>query len=489
MPDGQTAAAAARAPSPAVDGAMARRWLGLVLLLSGSFLTILDVFIVNVAIPRIRSDLGASFAEVELVIAVYSLAYAVSLVTGGRLGDTYGRRRVFMVGMAAFAVASALCGLAPSPSALVAARLVQGVSAALVFPQVLAIIRVSFEGDDRRKAFAAMGAVAGGSAIAGQLFGGLLVEFAPWDLGWRSVFLVNLPVVAVVLPFAGRLIPESRADGATRLDVIGALLGAFALALLVYPLVEGRQAGWPAWAFVSLAAALPAAGLFAWYERRLSRRGGAPVLDIALFRDRGFVAGVALFLVLYSTLNSFFLAIALLLQVGIGLSPFAAGMIVTPSAVVFAVVSFQSARVVGRFGTVALEVAAVVSAATFGAIAGYAAWAGGGTEPLVLAALLLVFGISNALLVSPMLNVVLSAVADHHAGMAAGAIATMQQVGGALGVAVVGAIFLSTLERAGGVGPDAYAGAFWTAALYNAAAMLAVWLLVRRVRSAARKAA
>lgn len=484
MPEGQMAAPAVAGAPHSAAATGSRRWWGLALLLSGSFMTVLDVFIVNVAVPSIRADLGASFAEVELVIAVYGIAYAVTLVTGGRLGDIHGRRRMFAIGMAAFALASALCGLAPTPEALIAARLVQGLAAAMLYPQVLAIIRVAFDGEDRRRAFGAMGVVLGGSAIAGQLLGGFLVEHAPWGLGWRSVFLVNLPVAAAALPFAARLIPESRADGATRLDVPGALLAALALGLLVYPLVEGRQSHWPGWAFASLAASLPACAAFVWFERRLAARGGVPVIDVALFANRGFAAGVLLFLVFFSTLNSFFLANALLLQLGLGLGPFAAGSVLTPSAVVFAVTSTQAGRIVGRFGGRALEAAALGCAASFALMSGYVGWAGAAADPLAMAALMVVFGASTGMLITPLLNVVLSTVAAGQAGMASGAVSTMQQVGGALGIAIVGAIFLATLETAG-QGAAAYARAYGTAVGYNVAAAGIVWALLRRLRGPA----
>lgn len=491
MPEGSLSAAVAAdqpmASSP-MDGAApasARRWWGLALLLSGSFVTILDVFIVNVAIPRIRADLGSSFAEVELVVAAYGIAYAVSLVTGGRLGDIFGRRRMFMVGMAAFTLASALCGFAPSSQSLIAARIVQGVAAAMLFPQVLAIIRVSFTGEDRRRAFGAMGVVMGASVIAGQLFGGFLVEHSPWDLGWRAVFLVNLPLALVVLPLAGRLIPESRAEGATQLDIPGVVLGALGLGLLVYPIVEGRQAHWPDWAFASLAAVVPVMALFVWYERRLAQRGGVPVLDMALFRNRGFVTGVVLVAILYSTMNSFFLSFCLLLQLGLGLSPFAAGSVLTPSAVGFAVTSVIAGGLVARYGARIMEWGTLGAAACFAVITAYAGWAGGGVAPWTLAAPLMAFGISMGVVMTPLLNVVLSTVGDRQAGMASGALSTMQQVGGALGVAIVGGIFFSVLDGSAAAGPGAYARAFAIAVVYNTVATVVVFALLRSLRKRA----
>lgn len=291
-----------------------RLWAGLMVMLTGAFMTIMDVMIVNVAIPSIRRDLGASFAEAELVVAGYSLAYAVALITGGRLGDIFGRRRMFLIGLMGFTVTSAACGLAPTPEGLIVARLLQGLAAAILFPQVFSLIRVTFaEARQRTTAFAVMGAVLGLAGIAGQLLGGVLVEADLWGLAWRPVFLVNIPVGLAAFIAAPRLIQESRSPEARHLDLAGVGLSAAGLGLLLYPLIEGREAGWPAWSIAMLLLSVPVLACFAIHQHRRSLRQASPLLETGLFRDRAFAIGMLLVLAFYSSLNAFFLSVAFLL--------------------------------------------------------------------------------------------------------------------------------------------------------------------------------
>lgn len=231
-----------------------RRWLILPVILSASFMAILDVFIVNVAAPSLRHELGASAASVQWVVDGYAVAFATALITGGRLGDVIGRRRAFRLGVGAFTVSSGLCGAAPTPTALVAARALQGLSCALMMPQVLSIIQVEFGRGERPRAFGLQGLVQGLAAIAGQIVGGGLIAVDVLGLGWRSVFLVNVPVGLTALAAAGRVVPGSRSETARRLDLRGVALASLVLALIMVPAVEGRQLCWPAWGFAALAA-------------------------------------------------------------------------------------------------------------------------------------------------------------------------------------------------------------------------------------------
>jgi MFS family permease len=264
----------ARKPDhPAADP---RRWLTLAVVLTAAFLDTLDFFILNLALPAIEADLGASPAHVQLMIAAYGLAYAVCLITGGRLGDIFGRKRLFLLGVAGFTLASALCGFAPSANALVAARVLQGVAGAMLFPQVLSVIQVTFPAHQRGPAFAAFGAVQGAASFSGIVLGGLLAEYNVLGLGWRPIFLVNLPVGVLTLLAGWLLIPESRSGTARRLDLGGVALASVGLALLVYPVAEGREAGWPAWAFACLAAAGPVLVVFFLYEGGVRAKGGSP---------------------------------------------------------------------------------------------------------------------------------------------------------------------------------------------------------------------
>lgn len=448
-----------------------RQWLELAVLLSGTFLAIMDVFIVNVAIPSIRQGLGASFAEVEFVVAGYGLTYAVSLITGGRLGDIHGRRRMFQVGMSAFMLTSTACGLAPSASLLVSARLSQGVAAAIMFPQVFSLIRVNFAHPGQRAtAFAAMGAVLGMASIAGQVLGGLLVEADIWGLGWRPVFLVNLPIGLAALAASPFWVAESRAPGGIRLDLAGVSLGSLGLGLLLFPLIEGRELGWPSWAYAMLACSAPVLAVFGAQQHRKAREDRSPLLETSLFRDRGFLIGVLVVLIFYSTLNSSYLALTLLLQAGLGCSPLHAGLFLAANALAFMAASVLAGRLPRRWARQTLVAGAALAAAS-SLLAAATGWR---VIPLTgrsLLPALALWGVGQGLLMTPLLNTVLGRVHEHYAGAAAGVLSTMQQVGGALGVAVVGVIFFTVLERGHALGlgqPEAYTQAFWSALLYGA---------------------
>ena len=336
--------------------------LGLAVLLTGNFVTILDLFIVNVALESIQRNLHATLAEMQLVVVAYSVAYGVSLMNGARLGDLYGRRRIFLVGIALFTGASALCGLAPTPWVLIGARALQGTGAALLMPQVFASIRVLFEGDSRRRAFGIMGAVQGVAASISQIAGGYLIEHGIWHLGWRLVFLVNVPVGLVALVAGRALITETRAQVVNRLDLRGAVTGTLGLLLLLVSLMEGRQYGWPWWSFAGPVLALFVFVGFVRYEKRLSARGGVPIIEMSLFRNGHFVSGIAGIFLFYSAISSFFLSLTMLLQFGLGLSPLVAGEIFTPAAVAFFAGALAAPRIAAKLGHRALLVGVLLFA-------------------------------------------------------------------------------------------------------------------------------
>ena len=244
-------AAASDQPDP-------RRWLTLVILLLAAFMNLLDVSIVNIAIPSIQRGLHASYADVQWALAGYTLAYALVLITGGRLGDTFGRKRLFLIGVAGFTIMSALCGAATGPGMLIGCRVAQGAMGAIMVPQVLAVIQVIFPPHERIKALAGFGVTAGLGTISGPLIGGLLIQHDLLGLGWRSIFLINVPVGLITLVASSVLVRESRSANPPKLDPVGVALIRAALLLLLYPLVQGRQFGWPAWTFVSMACPRPA---------------------------------------------------------------------------------------------------------------------------------------------------------------------------------------------------------------------------------------
>ncbi|MEQ6969034.1 MFS transporter [Pectobacterium polaris] len=463
-------------PTPAVNSPP---WLGLSVLLMAGFVTIFDLFVVNVAIPSMQADLGASFAQIGFIVAGYELAFGVLLITGGRLGDVFGRRRLFVVGMAGFTLASALCGLAPSAGFLIGARILQGLAAALLFPQVYASIRVNFDGNDSRRAFGLLGMTLGLAAIAGQVLGGWLVHANLFGLGWRSIFLINVPIGLLAIA-AARFIPESRTPQRPSLDWTGVALVSVGLTLLLVPLIEGPGQGWPAWSLWTLFAATLLLAFFYRQQERRQRAGHLPLVDMRLLAQRRFLLGVLLVLLVYSTSSSFFLCFALLVQTGLGLDPFLAGSIFAPCSVGFVLASLAAPRLVARWGTAAIVAGALVYAVSIGLLIMQVQIAGADLVAVRLIPVLVVVGAGQGFIMTPLLNLVLGFVDEAQAGMASGVISTVQQVGAALGVAVVGILFGTALAT----GDDAvaqagqYVSAFVAGMLYNLVAALLVCILL-----------
>jgi len=404
----------------------------------------------------------------------------VLLITGGRLGDVFGRRRLFIVGMAGFTVASALCGLAPSAAFLISARVVQGLAAALLFPQVYASIRVNFDAQDSRRAFGLLGMTLGLSAIAGQVLGGWMVHADLFGSGWRSIFLINVPIGLLAI-VAARYIPESRAPQRPDLDWAGVALVSLGLALLLVPLIEGPGQGWPAWSFCALGLALALLALFKRQQERRRATGNLPLVDMQLLAQRRFALGALLVLVVYSTSSSFFLCFALLMQSGLGLDPFRAGSIFAPCSVGFVLASLAAPRLVARWGIRAIVAGALLYALSIGLLIAQVQTAGAQLVAVRLIPVLIVVGAGQGLVMTPLLNLVLALVDEAKAGMASGVISTVQQVGAALGVAVVGIFFAAALPGAEGsfVQAGQYVHGFVAGMLYNlGAAVMVIALLV-----------
>ena len=458
-----------------------RPWLTLSVVLVGPFMSVMDMMIVNVAIPDVRRELGASFGEAELVVAGYGLAHAVMLITGGRLGDLCGRGKMFILGLAGFTVTSALCGLSPTATTLILARLLQGLTAAVLFPQALALIHMTFvEAATRTKAFAALGIVLGLAAVIGQVLGGVLVSVDLWDLGWRTIFLVNIPIGLPAIIAALRLIPMDAVFTGQRLDVTGVALSAIGLGLLLYPLVEGPERGWPVWSVAMLCAAVPVLTGFAWHQYGKSCRNEWPLLQMGLFRNRSFTIGVALVLVYYSTHSSFFLAYAFLVQVGLGRSPLAAGIILSVVPAAFMIGSAIAGRAGAGHRWNVLAVGSTIKAIGNGVAAGTAFFGAPMQAETLIPGLLLV-GLGQGLLVTPLFNTILGGVPHGEIGSASGMLSTMQQVGGAFGVALVGILFAAVLGHVRGAGAaemEAYASAFAAANVYAASMGLVMLALL-----------
>jgi EmrB/QacA subfamily drug resistance transporter len=420
--------------------------LTLAIVMAAAFVQLVDVSIVNVAIPSIQRDLHASSAAIQLVVAGYLLAFAVTLVTGARLGDIYGRRRLFVIGMIGFTAASAACGAAPDAVALVLARVVQGAFSALMYPQVLSVIQVSVPPERRGRAFGVLGAVIGSALVLGPVVGGLLISADIGGWSWRSIFYVNVPLGAIAVVGALARLPESRAPDAPTLDVPGAVLGAGAVFLFVYPLVQGRQDGWPVWGWAMLGGAAVVSVAFAVHERRRSEAGGHPIVHTSLVHDRAFVRGSLLVLVFFAGLPALVFALTQYLQLGYGFGALAAGLTVLPYAAGELVSSIFSNRVAARLGVRVLTLGVILAMVGVAGVLLVVHAVGTRLDAVELIGVLLVGGGGLGLFIPPVTNLVLAGTRSEAAGAASGVLATVQQIGGALGVALVGIVLYGVLS-------------------------------------------
>lgn len=450
------------------------RWSALPVLMAGTFLIVLDFFIVNVALPSIQVGLHAGTGAIEWVIVGYGLAFSVFLITSGRVGDRIGRRRLFSIGLALFGLTSAACGLAPNAGVLVAGRLLQGLAAAMISPNVLSIIGVLYAGADRAKAISVYGMVLGIAAAGGQLIGGALIQANVAGLGWRAIFLINLPVAAVALGLARRLVPESRAEHAKSIDTTGIVLVTLGLTAVLLPLVEGRAQGWPPWTWVSLGLALIVLAALGVHQVRLAARGGEPLLNPALLSNRVFRAGLFTQLVYWCTQASFYLILAFYLQQGLGLDPLHAGLVFTILAGAYLAMSLRAPALTVRYGPTLITVGALALAVGFGLLIAGAAVVKDGSSIGFLAPGLALIGSGMGLCITPLTMTVLAHATPQTAGGVSGALATMQQVGNSLGAAITGVIFFGALG--GG-----YARAFELALLELAGLAVVVAVLTGRL--------
>jgi EmrB/QacA subfamily drug resistance transporter len=458
------------------------RWRSLALCLTASAMTLLDLSIVNVALPSLRTSLGADDSDVQWIVAGYALAFGVVLVPAGRLGDARSRRNVFLAGVALFTVASAVAGAAPSPTVLAVARVFQGLAGGLIAPQTSGFVQNLFRGPERARAFGLLGAVIGVSTAVGPLLGGLLVNLGGPDLGWRLVFYVNEPIGLVLLPLAARLLPRGdRSAERQSLDPVGVALFAGAIVLILLPLVEGEQdqplRDRPWWLVAP--ALLLLGGCLLW-ERWWSRRGRETLIDLPLLRVRSFVLGLSLGTFYFAGFTAVFLVLTLYLQVGLGYSALAAGATQTPFAVGSAVASVLGGRWLARIGRGLAVIGLVLVIAGLLAVDLLAPTLESQIG-LKLAPLLLVAGFGGGLVISPNVTLTLAEVDPRRAGSGGGMLQTAQRVGSAIGVAVVLAQFFAALATSGGDYGAALSDSLRTTiALIAVALVFAVLDLVRR---------
>lgn len=409
---------------------------------------LLDNTIVNIAIPSIQANLGASYAMIQWMIAGYALTFALLLITGGRMGDVFGYKKMFLIGVGGFTIASLLTGIAPTAMFLVLARLVQGAMAALMVPQVMSMMQIMYKPSERTQVMGLFGMLAGLAASLGPIVGGFLIEanFFGWD--WRPIFLINLPVGIFALIMGMKYLPDGKSEHPLHIDIKGTLLIVTALSLLVFPLIEGRDLDWPIWTLGMIAASIPALALFGWFETKKHKRDQSALIVPSLFKTRSFVSGLALNVLLESVMIGYFLTLTLVLQAGLGVSVLKAAVIGVPTAVGMAL-SFAviGNKLIPKFGRNVIS----MGATTFAAGLIYTTWivthyslhvAGWQFAPG-----LFVSGIGLALIMAPIFSAALQEVDPTHAGSASGILNAIQQVGGAIGIAIIGVIFFGQLNH------------------------------------------
>jgi EmrB/QacA subfamily drug resistance transporter len=423
------------------------RTVALVVVALAFVMDLLDSTIVNIAIPTIRDNLVASYAAIQWIVAGYALTFATLLVTGGRMGDVYGYKKVFMFGIAGFTVASLLSGASINPAMLIVARLLQGSMAALMVPQVMSLMQVMYKPEERGSVNGLFGALGGLSASLGPIVGGLLIKANIAGLDWRPIFLINIPIGIGAFIAAAKYLPNGKSPHPLKLDIIGTILIITAIFLLTFPLIQGRELGWPSWSFVMMAASLPVFAIFTWWQKRKERFDGSPLILLALFKNHSFGIGLGVNLIFEMAMIGFFLTFTLLLQIGLGFSAVHAALTGLPVAVGIAfTMALAGEKLVPKLGRYALTLGTVIMSLglvlTLILMHRYQlrihSWQ-------LIPSLLLV-GIGMGFVFGSLFAAVLNGVDARHAGSASGVLNATQQVGGAIGVAVIGVIFFGQLS-------------------------------------------
>jgi MFS family permease len=440
-----------------------RRRIAVTVLAGVVALDVLDGTVVNIAIPAIQRGLHAGDVAVQWIVAGYSLAFALLLINAGRLGDSLGYRRMFVLGVAGFTGASVLCGCATSPAVLLAARVLQGGMAAMMAPQCSALVQILYAPHERGTVMGVFGAVGGAAAVLGPLVGGVLMKADLFGLGWRPIFLLNLPIGLAAIVGGLILLPVGRSPHPLRPDLRGTAMILTALFLLAFPLIEGGTLGWPAWLVGMGLASLPAFGLFAWHLVRRDKADGAALVQPALFRHRTFTLGLCICFLFQLCLGGYLLTLTLLLQDGLHYSPLHTALTTVPfAAAVGGGISFISRRISRRMGSRLLSLGTGTMAAGLGAVLLVAqlCLTGGAAPPAfswILAPWLALAGLGMGMVIGPLSPIVLSNVDVRHAGSAAGVLSSVQQMGLAAGAAGVSTVFFASLR---GAGPASYGAAF-----------------------------
>lgn len=423
------------------------RTVALIIVAMAFIMDLLDNTIVNIAIPSIQANLGASYATIQWLIAGYALTFATLLITGGRMGDVFGYKKVFMIGVSGFTLASLLCGVSWDSHMLIAARLIQGCFAALMVPQVMSLMQVMYKKHERGSIMGIFGALAGVAATLGPVIGGILIHFDIAGLHWRPIFLINIPVGLFAL-FAGlKYLPNGKSPHPLKLDLFGTVLITIAMLLLVFPLIQGRELGWPTWSFVMIAASLPVLAIFAWWQKKKQAKDGSPLIVPILVRTKTFVLGLIINLIFEGAMLSFFLPFTLILQVGLGFSVIKAALTGIPTAIGISVtMAAFSQRVIPKLGRYTMALGAILMSGGLWLLYMLLNHYGLKMSSWYFVPGLLLVGSGMAFIMSPMFSVALSDIDAKHAGSASGVLNAVQQLGGAIGTALLGIVFFTHLS-------------------------------------------
>ncbi|WP_369389922.1 MFS transporter [Streptomyces sp. CG1] len=463
------------AATPAADP---KRWVALAVLLTATLLDLLDATIINIAVPSIQRDIDASNTAVQWITAGYTLSFAIGLITGGRLGDIFGRKKVFLLAMAGFTVASALSGVATGPDMLIVTRILQGLMASLMVPQVLSIMQVTFAPQEMGRAFGMFGAVSGIGAVSGPVLGALLTEGDVFGLSWRPIFLVNIPVGIIGLILGRRYLNESKAPSTPRLDLVGVVLATLGLLMLLYPLTRGQELGWPAWSLVCMPASLLVFAGFVLHQRSKIRRDGFPLVELSLFKVRSFSAGIVVQLIFGTAFGLFSLTGALYMQIGLGWTPVHSALTSLMFGVTMSVTAiFSIQKLVPRFGRKVLQTGALLLIAGLAIYGWLAREHGTGVTTTLLIVPLVVAGAGLGMIMAPLTSAVLSEVPGEHAGSASGLVNTVNQLGLSFGLGLTSVTFFTSVPSNATSGKP-YIGAFTDSLWWVGGGMALAFLLM-----------
>ncbi|WP_446665748.1 MFS transporter [Flexivirga sp. B27] len=462
------------------------RWIALLVVLAAEVMDLLDSLVTSIAGPTITRDLGGGGETIQWLSAGYTLAMAAGLLFGGRLGDMFGRKRMFLIGMAGFTFFSLLCAAAQDPTMLIGFRVLQGLLGATLLPQGLGIINEMFPPEERTKAFGAFGPIMGIGAVGGPILAGWLIDADLLGLGWRAIFAINIPIGIVGLIGAMRYLPTNRPDRTLRLDVPGVLLAGAGMFLLVYPLVQGREHDWPIWCFVMIAAGLAAFCGFGLLERSRDRAHRSTLVVPSLFGKRAFTGGLITGLAFFSALMGSSLVFTLYLQLGLGYTPLQAGLTTIPQAAAMIVGFGVGQPLTAKLGRTTMHVGYVIVAIGLGVLIGTIGWSGDSIDAWRLAPALALIGLGMGMAMTPFFDIVMSGVEDHESGSASGSMTAVQQIGSSLGVAVLGTVFFGQVDdrsrSALGIFGHATQVTSWVAIAAIAVAFLLTFLLPKRAR-------